>query len=174
MNKEWRQFWKWMPCGILGVALTSAVAAAPPPNRGEFLSRSAGDAATGRLGGDRASIDRPALSRLDLRAPADLPAFDTSRAQSLAVGSPAFPSIRPASTDLTRTSEAATTRAKLEESLAPVGGDARPNGRVQEMAQRFRHEGLPVARLFENRSALVSLGLNQRGKPGLWLIQKIP
>jgi hypothetical protein len=46
-------------------------------------------------------------------------------------------------------------------------------GRVQAMAERFRHEGLPVARLWENHSALVSLGLNSRGKPGIWLVQKI-
>jgi hypothetical protein len=46
--------------------------------------------------------------------------------------------------------------------------------RAEEIAHRFRHEGLPVARLFESRSALVSLGLNQRGKPGIWLIQKLP
>lgn len=44
--------------------------------------------------------------------------------------------------------------------------------RAQEMAQRFHREGLPVARLWETHSALLSLGLNQRGKPGLWLIQK--
>ena len=65
-----------------------------------------------------------------------------------------------------------TVRAKLEEGLPSLGSDVRPTGRVQEMAQRFRREGLPVARLFESRSALVSLGLNQRGKPGIWLIQK--
>jgi hypothetical protein len=38
--------------------------------------------------------------------------------------------------------------------------------------KRVHREGLPVARLFESKSALVSLGLNQKGKPGLWLIQK--
>jgi hypothetical protein len=31
---------------------------------------------------------------------------------------------------------------------------------------------VPIARLWESHSALLSLGLNQRGKPGLWLIQK--
>ena len=29
-----------------------------------------------------------------------------------------------------------------------------------------------MARLFENKSALVHLGLNPKGKPGLWLVQK--
>ena len=46
--------------------------------------------------------------------------------------------------------------------------------RAEQLATRFRREGLPVARLFESHSALLSLGLNQRGKPGIWLIQKLP
>jgi hypothetical protein len=46
-------------------------------------------------------------------------------------------------------------------------------GRAEEFVSRVHREGLPVARLWQNKSALVSLGLNQRGKPGLWLIQKI-
>jgi hypothetical protein len=45
-------------------------------------------------------------------------------------------------------------------------------GRAEEFVSRVRREGLPVARLWQNHSALVSLGLNQKGKPGLWLIQK--
>jgi hypothetical protein len=45
-------------------------------------------------------------------------------------------------------------------------------GAAEEFARRVHREGLPVARLFESKSALVSLGLNQKGKPGLWLIQK--
>jgi hypothetical protein len=49
---------------------------------------------------------------------------------------------------------------------------ARIPGRVEELALRFHREGLPIARLWENKSALVSLGLNSKGKPGLWIIQK--
>jgi hypothetical protein len=49
---------------------------------------------------------------------------------------------------------------------------ARPMSSAEELARRVHREGLPVARLFESKSALVSVGLNQRGKPGLWLIQK--
>lgn len=41
------------------------------------------------------------------------------------------------------------------------------------LARRIHREGLPVARLWESKSALLSFGLNQRGKPGLWLTQKI-
>jgi hypothetical protein len=53
------------------------------------------------------------------------------------------------------------------------GPQPRTMGGAEEFARRVHREGLPVARLWENKSALVSLGLNQRGKPGLWIIQKI-
>jgi hypothetical protein len=56
--------------------------------------------------------------------------------------------------------------------LGADAGSARLMSGPETMVRRFRHEGLPVARLWENRSALVSLGLNAKGKPGLWLVQK--
>jgi hypothetical protein len=49
---------------------------------------------------------------------------------------------------------------------------ARIPSRMEEFARRVHKEGLPVARLWENKSALLSLGLNQKGKPGLWIVQK--
>ena len=45
--------------------------------------------------------------------------------------------------------------------------------RTEVLANHFRRQGLPVARLWENNSTLVHLGLNQKGKPGLWIVQKI-
>jgi hypothetical protein len=54
--------------------------------------------------------------------------------------------------------------------LASEGIHARPT--IQEFVQKVRREGLPVARLFETKSALVHVGLSPRGKPGLWLVQK--
>jgi hypothetical protein len=56
-----------------------------------------------------------------------------------------------------------------------LGADAwqdKPSARMADLVRRVHREGLPVARLWENHSALLSLGLNQRGKPGLWIIQK--
>jgi hypothetical protein len=50
---------------------------------------------------------------------------------------------------------------------------SRISSRAEEIARRVHREGLPVARLWENKSVLVSLGLNEKGKPGLWLVQKI-
>lgn len=39
-------------------------------------------------------------------------------------------------------------------------------------ARRVHQEGLPIAHLFESKSAFLSIGLNKRGKPGLWFTQK--
>ena len=57
--------------------------------------------------------------------------------------------------------------------LGTEGAQARVPSRVEELARRVHKEGLPLARLWENKSALVSLGLNQKGKAGLWIIQKV-
>lgn len=57
-------------------------------------------------------------------------------------------------------------------SLGLAVGQERVVGRVQALVERFHREGLPVARLWENHSALLSLGLNSKGKPGIWLVQK--
>jgi hypothetical protein len=56
--------------------------------------------------------------------------------------------------------------------LGAEGPQARIPGRIEAFARRVHREGLPVARLWESKSALVSLGLNQKGKPGLWIVQK--
>jgi hypothetical protein len=56
-------------------------------------------------------------------------------------------------------------------SLGSVGMRAQPT--MQERVQQFHREGLPIARLWENHSSLVHVGLNQKGKPRLLLIQKL-
>lgn len=64
-----------------------------------------------------------------------------------------------------------------EEFDLPSMGNGSTQERVQSRAEvfvrRVHREGLPLARLWENDSALVSLGLNKKGKPGLWIIQKV-
>ena len=62
-----------------------------------------------------------------------------------------------------------------QESVQPpvFGSDAaRARPTLQEFVHRVHQEGLPVARIFEGKSALVHLGLSPKGKPGLWLVQK--
>jgi hypothetical protein len=54
--------------------------------------------------------------------------------------------------------------------LGADGMRSRPG--LQDFVRRVRREGLPVARLFESKSALVHLGLSPKGRPGLWLVQK--
>jgi len=58
-----------------------------------------------------------------------------------------------------------------------LGGTGEQNFRAMSQAEifarRIHREGLPVARLWESKSALISLGLNTKGKPGLWLTQKV-
>lgn len=54
--------------------------------------------------------------------------------------------------------------------LGSVGMRAHPA--IQDFVRKVHREGLPVARLFETKSALLHIGLSPRGKPGLWLVQK--
>jgi hypothetical protein len=66
-------------------------------------------------------------------------------------------------------------------SVAPEQGrfanlDSRPmhlQPSMQDRVRLFRREGFPVARLWENKSALVHLGFNSKGKLGLWIVQKM-
>ncbi len=122
--------------------LTSAAFAAPPQNRLQAHLQS--------------PVQAPA-QRLDLRLPSH--AVEGNAAEK----SPgAFPS-------MARRQNNAQQPVELP-MMGSEGTRARPT--LQEFVQRVHHEGLPVARLFETKSALVHLGLSPRGKPGLWLVQK--
>jgi hypothetical protein len=131
-----------------GVALLNTALAAPP-------TRSSGG--HGLLAPGTASAAPVSIAHLDLRLPVD--ALDDTAKYATQ-----FPSAlhRP-------------TLAALQQSGggSDAATNARTPGRLEELARRVRREGLPIARLWQNKSALVSLGLNQRGKPGLWLIQKV-
>jgi hypothetical protein len=95
------------------------------------------------------------IPQLDLRAP--------SIAAEAAERSISFPSL------LHRHNSQSQEQIRL-----PALGSAETRSRpsIREFVQRTRREGLPVARLFESKSALVHLGLSPKGKPGLWLVQK--
>jgi hypothetical protein len=49
---------------------------------------------------------------------------------------------------------------------------AKPMSPAEAFATRVHREGVPLARVWENKSTLVSVGFNQKGHLGLWLIQK--
>jgi hypothetical protein len=96
---------------------------------------------------------------LDLRAPSHLPEATQSSSPERSFGD--FPSRR----------QALGPQDSMQlPALGSNGVRARPT--IQEFVHRVHQEGLPVARLFEGKSALVHLGLNPKGKPGLWLVQK--
>ena len=99
---------------------------------------------------------RPQLpQRLDLSAPARLPELADK------VTDRSFPSRR----QTLGPQEAV-------QQPAPGAANARVRPTIQEFVRRVHQEGLPVARLFEGKSALVHLGFSPKGKPGLWLVQK--
>jgi hypothetical protein len=105
------------------------------------------------------------LQRLDLRAPDALPAQRAPAA--IEDATTAFPSAKPARI-------ASNTHA--EDDVPALGGAVpmRTMSKAEYLAQRVQREGVPIARLWESRSALLQVGFSPRGKPGLWLIQKVP
>jgi hypothetical protein len=132
---------------LCGVGLCGTVLGAPPAARSGLAAFRSVPAAASQL------------LRLDLRPPASaLPMEDKS--------STVFPS------SLHRHIMGASEESDLP-ALGTQAASGRIPGRVEEFVHRVHREGLPVARLWENKSALVSLGLNQRGKPGLWIVQKV-
>ena len=108
--------------------------------------------------GGRAGAIRVDTAHLDLRPPATVPGYSAE--------SPSFPSMRRV--------QALESTSEQQHPAFAAEAQVKARSTAEEFAQRVHREGIPVARLWENHSALLSLGLNQRGKPGLWLIQKIP
>ena len=112
--------------------------------------------AVGGLAMNAVVASPPAHRLLDLQLPANAAATDKTPAS--------FPSLH---------RQAQGAQAPIQLRGFGVGDPpARIPGRVEDMVLRFHREGLPLARLWENKSALVSLGLNPKGKPGLWITQK--
>jgi hypothetical protein len=105
------------------------------------------------------------------------PPFNSGRSSSTAQFGVAAPALTPFPTaihhlDIGKADHGPDDRFHLP---ALVSGEenVRTMSQPEIIARRIHREGLPVARLWESRSALISIGLNQKGKPGLWLIQKV-
>jgi hypothetical protein len=135
---------------LMGMAVMQSVNAAPPP-RIQLQGRTQ-IAAQVR---PQPAAPMQIQQHLDLRPPSHMPEASEDAEQR------SFPSRRP---------NMAAQEAVQLPALGVESVRARPT--VQEFVRRVRQEGLPVARLYEGRSALVHLGLNPKGKPGLWLVQK--
>jgi hypothetical protein len=133
--------------GLFMAALASLTVASPPPSR---APRSASEA------------------HLDLRPPTN--AVISADKSDVAEKTLPFPSMR---RSLDGMGYGQHDQSQPSKSKFGAAASGRVIGRTEELVRRVHQEGLPVARLWESHSALVSLGLNQKGKPGLWLIQKV-
>jgi hypothetical protein len=160
--------------GLAALALGAEHAAASPPSpRGAPLTRLTVETprSSGAVRNERES------ARLDLRAPSD---FAAARAASHSGSEPSasssvpFPSARRAAKNEPIEEQPVEEPSLGNTGLGNTGLAMKNTSRAEELTRRLHREGLPVARLWETRSALVSLGLSPRGKPGIWLIQKVP
>lgn len=140
------------------IASIPVAVAGPPSGHASMLPRVVAETHAGRASGSFNSFKMGA-GHLDLRAPTNVPQAADAAAPS------AFPS--------SRRLTGSTADPLQQPVLGMADAHAREMSRAEEFARRVHREGLPIARLWESHSALVSLGLNQRGKPGIWLIQKV-
>jgi hypothetical protein len=158
--------------GVCGLGLMSSAIASPPISRGRS-SLSAVDSVRSVLVTNRSLVHQeyPSSQRLDLRPPGDSPPAAAK------VGAPALALTRfPTAIhhlDISKADRGTDDRVHLP-ALGSGGETFRTMSQAEIIARRIHREGLPVARLWESRSAFISIGLNQKGKPGLWLTQKVP
>jgi hypothetical protein len=150
-------------CALCCLAAAAAVAGPPPGgSSGGLLGRASGLLTATPSHSPASHLD---FQRLDLRPPENL-AGGRASAPGPGGDSPAFPSAK---------------RAQLGTASAaqdlPGGANLATlhmESNLHELVRHVPHEGLPVARLWETKTALLHVGLSPRGKPGLWLIQKVP
>jgi hypothetical protein len=145
---------------LFNLGLVSSAIASPP------LSRTGSSLSTINSARPISAIRRSLDQRehtLDLRLTRDLPSTDFRGGGSARDSTASPPAIHHFGVG---------DRSQLA-TLGTVDESFRVMSQPETFARRVHREGLPAARLWETKSALVSIGLNQRGKPGLWLIQKI-
>jgi hypothetical protein len=144
--------------GLCGTGLSSSAIANPPLIGGKSPVSTFDSARSVAAAGSRSAVrqENTSAPQLDLRPPLD---------SSLAVilGPAALASYSGTDDLIARPSFG------TREALFPV-----MNNQPGSWLHRARREGLPIIRLWNSKSALLSIGLNQKGKPGLWLIQKTP
>jgi hypothetical protein len=170
--------------GLATLALGEEPAeASPPASRAALFTRESVETPPHASGGLRSEY-----GRLDLRAPSDFTLATRSASDSGSKLTRAVPFPR-RSTNRAPNEEQPNEEEPNEESSRDTGRDTglaisgrlansglamNSTSRAEELTRRFHRQGLPVARLLETHSAMVSLGLSPRGKPGIWLIQKLP
>jgi hypothetical protein len=171
MNKERGTRWIGVAAGgLCGLGFLTSATASPPLSPGRS-SLSAIDSARSisAAGRSLAHQEHAAPAQLDLLPPRDSPSARI-RGGGDAPASPFPSSIH--HLDLGKIALDNDDRIHL-----PIFATVEAGGRVMSPAEiyarRLHREGLPLARLWQSKSAVLSIGLNNRGKPGLWLTQKV-
>lgn len=143
--------------GLCGTGLSGFALANPPLSAGRSLLSTIDSVRSASAAGRRSGARQESAPALDLRPP-----IDSMRA------------LAPDPVAL-----ASHSGIDMDDSIARPGFGTREAhfpvmSQPETLLHRVHREGVPIVRLWNSHSALLSIGLNQKGKPGLWLIQKIP
>jgi hypothetical protein len=155
---------------LCGLGLSGTAISSPPLGQGAPILAAAEPAPSVPLARRLLALQKNiSIAPLDLRARVGYPTASNSHAAA-----PAFAAYPSEAHDM----DTGKPVLRDDERIWPpalVSGEAdfHSLSPAQAYARRVHREGVPMARLWESRSALLSIGLNQQGKPGLWLIQKI-
>jgi hypothetical protein len=155
--------------GVCGLCLSCSAVASPPFSWGGRSSAIASARSVSLRSQPVARQQFAPTMNLDLRPPGFSPSA-ISHEGATAPASEPFPSTT-RRLDLGQSDLAADNR--IQTRALGIGElNFRVMSQAEIFARRVHQEGLPIARLFESKSALLSIGLNKRGKPGLWFTQK--
>jgi hypothetical protein len=158
--------------GLCGLGLMSSAIASPPISRGRTSPSTIDSARSIMAAGSRslAHQEHTSSNHLDLRP------LEESSPTMMRGGAAAF-ALTPFPTAIRHLNLGKADLGTDSRIPRPALGTGELNFRTMSQAEMFarrvHREGLPVARLWESNSALLSIGLNQKGKPGLWLTQKV-
>jgi hypothetical protein len=148
-------------CAVCGFGLLNSAGANPPFSREKSLLPAIDSARS--VSGLRQ--ESASTTHLDLRAPMNYPPTMTAGDVRELPSASSLSQIRRLDLD--------ENERVLPSALGIDEANFRSMSKAQIFVSRVHREGLPFARLWETKSALLSIGLNPKGKPGLWLIQKI-
>jgi hypothetical protein len=171
MNQEGKSRLKYVAAGgLCGLGLMSSAIASPPISRGKTSPSTIDSARPTSVGSRSFAHQEPTSSNhLDLR-PLEDSSPATVRGGAAAFALTTFPTAIH-HLYLGRADSGTDDRIRRPD-LGTGELSFRTMSQAEIFARRVHQEGLPVARLWESHSALLSIGLNQKGKPGLWFTQK--
>jgi hypothetical protein len=148
--------------GVCGLCAAGYAIGGPASYRSGSMNSTSQYSYVPRPGGSsKYGSERREVSALDLRAPVHSSAGSDAGLASSRIQWQSRATVSASDDD------------RLPELAAAKLPMATTKSRAESLVRRARHEGIPFVRLWQGRSAFVSLGLNPRGVPGVWLIQKM-